>query len=60
MSDLRNELLLRLGKLLLAAVIGTLFFALAIALGATGSVELALLCWLSGAALILLLQGSPF
>lgn len=60
MSDLRNELLLRFGKVLLAAVVGAGFYAAALAFGATGGAELALLCWLSGAALILVVQSPPF
>ncbi|OGN85913.1 MAG: hypothetical protein A2X23_01275 [Chloroflexi bacterium GWC2_73_18] len=59
MSDLRNEILLRLGKVLLGAAAGALFYAAALALGATGGPELALLSWLSGAALILVLQSPP-
>jgi hypothetical protein len=60
MSDLRNELLLRLGKLVLAALLGALFYVAATALGATGGPELGLLAWLSGAALVLLFQSPPF
>ena len=60
MSDLRNEILLRLGKVLLAAGIGALFYIAATALGAAGGPELALLAWVSGAALVLVFQSPPF
>ena len=60
MSDLRNEVLLRLGKALLAGLIGAVVYGLAVALGATAGVELALLAWLSAAALVLILQSPPF
>ena len=59
MSDLRNELLLRLGKVLLAAVVGALFYGAALALGAAAGPELALLSWIAGAVLILLFQSPP-
>jgi hypothetical protein len=58
-SDLRNEILLRLGKVLLTAFLGAGFYAAALALGADGGVELALLCWLSASALVLIVQGPP-
>ncbi len=61
MSNLVNEILLRLGKALAAALIGLLIYLVAVGpLGAAPSVELALLCWLSGAAFILLVESSPF
>ena len=60
MSDLRNEILLRLGKVLLAAGIGALIYIAATALGAVGGPELALLAWVSGAAFVLLFQSPPF
>jgi hypothetical protein len=59
-SDLRNEILLRLGKVLLAAGIGALVYIGATALGAAGGPELALLAWVSGAAFVLLFQSPPF
>jgi hypothetical protein len=58
-SDLRNELLLRLGKTVLAALIGAVFYLAATALGASGGPELALLAWLSGAAFVLIFQSPP-
>ena len=60
MSSLVNEILLRLAKVVAAAVLGTILYVVATAqFGAAPSVELALLCWLSGAAFILLVQESP-
>jgi hypothetical protein len=59
-SDLRNEILLRLGKVLLAAGIGALVYIAATTLGAVGGPELALLAWVSGAAFVLLFQSPPF
>ncbi|HEY6571410.1 MAG TPA: hypothetical protein VIZ22_14040 [Candidatus Limnocylindrales bacterium] len=60
MRELLFEILLRLTKALAAAVLGLLVWLVAVGpLGAQGSVELALLCWLSGAAFILVVQESP-
>ena len=60
MQELAFEILLRLAKALAAAVLGLIVFIVAIGpLGATASVELALLCWLSGVGLILVVQESP-
>jgi hypothetical protein len=60
MSNLVGEILLRLAKAVAAAAVGVVIYALLVGpLGATGSVELALLSWLSGAAFILLVQSSP-
>jgi len=43
-----------------AAVLGLVAWLVAVGpLGAPGSAELALLCWLGGAALVLLVQESP-
>lgn len=54
------EVLLRLAKAVAAAILGALAFWVAVgALGAVPTVELALLCWLSGAAFILVVQESP-
>ena len=61
MSNLVNEILLRLAKAVAAALVGLLVYLFAIGpRGATGTVELALLCWLSGAAFVLLVESSPF
>jgi len=57
MSNLVVEILLRLTKAGIAAVLGiVLYLVLVGPFGATGSPELALLCWLSGAALVLLME----
>jgi hypothetical protein len=57
MSNLVNEILLRLAKAGLAALLAVVLYVVLVGpLGATGSVELALLCWLSAAAFILLVE----
>jgi hypothetical protein len=60
MSNLLIEIGLRLLKAAAAAVLGLLLYAVLVALGNAGGVELALLCWLSGAAFILLVETGPF
>lgn len=60
MSNLVAEILLRLLKPALALVIaGVAYGILTGPLGAPGSPELALLAWLAGAALVLLVESSP-
>jgi hypothetical protein len=60
MRELVFEILLRLSKALAAAVLGLVVWLVVVGpLGAEGSVSLALLCWLSGAAFILLVEESP-
>jgi hypothetical protein len=60
MSNLIAEVLLRLAKAGVAALLGLLVYWVATAwLGAAGSVELALLSWLAAAAFILLVEESP-
>ena len=60
MSNLVFEILLRLAKAAVAAVLGLLVYGVAVGLlGAAGSVELALLSWLAGAAFILLVETGP-
>jgi ABC-type transport system involved in cytochrome bd biosynthesis fused ATPase/permease subunit len=60
MSQLINEILLRFVKPLLAAVIGLVAYAVAVGwLHVTPSFELAAVCWVSGAVLILLMETSP-
>ena len=60
MRELVFEMLLRLSKALAAAILGLIVWLVAVGpLGAHGSVELALLAWLSGAAFILLVEESP-
>ena len=57
MSNLVNEILLRLAKAGIAALLGVVLYVVLVGpLGATGSVELALLCWLSAAAFVLLVE----
>jgi len=60
MRELVNEILLRLSKVLFAALVGIAFWLIALGLlGAEASPTLVLLCWLSGAAFILLVEESP-
>jgi len=59
MSNLLAEIALRLLKAAAAAVLGLILYVVVTALGTDGGVELALLCWLSGAAFILLVETSP-
>lgn len=60
MSNLVAEILLRLAKAGVAAVLGLVLYAILVGpLGNAGSVELALLSWLSAAAFILLVETSP-
>ena len=60
MSNLLAEIGLRLLKAAIALVIGVVLYLLLTGpFGAGGSAELALLCWLSGAAFILLVETSP-
>jgi hypothetical protein len=59
-SNLVAEIMLRLAKVLAATVLGLVVYLVASGpLGALGSVELALLSWLVGAALILLVETGP-
>ena len=60
MSNLVNEIALRLAKALAALVVAAIVYGLLVGpLGQPGSPELALLAWLSGAAFILLVETSP-
>lgn len=60
MSNLVGEIVLRLAKALAALVLALfVWFMLVGPLGAPASAELALLCWLAGAAFILLVESSP-
>ncbi|MEI8335060.1 MAG: hypothetical protein WCH74_14590 [Chloroflexota bacterium] len=60
MSYLTNEILLRLAKALAALVLTTILWVVLVpVLGVAASPELALLCWVSGAAFILLVESSP-
>jgi hypothetical protein len=58
-SNLVAEILLRLVKPAIAALLGLVIYLVATGLGEPGSVALALLSWLSAAAFILLVQESP-
>jgi hypothetical protein len=59
-ENLVTEVLLRLAKAAIAGVLALVaWFVVTVGLGATPSVELALLCWLSGAAFVLLVETSP-
>lgn len=61
MSNLLNEFALRLLKAGIAVLLGLiLYVVLTGPLGQPGSVELALLCWLSAAAFILLVESGMF
>jgi hypothetical protein len=56
-SNLVIEILLRLAKAGTAAILGLVLYVLLVGpFGATASAELALLCWLSGAAFVLLVE----
>ncbi len=60
MSNLVSEILLRLAKALAALIVGVVLYVLLTGpFGVSGSAELALLCWLAGAAFILLVETSP-
>ena len=60
MSNLVNEILLRLAKLAAGAVIGAVIYLIAVGpLGVGPSFEVAALCFLSGGMAILLVQESP-
>jgi hypothetical protein len=60
MSNLVNEILLRLSKLVVAAIVAAIVYMVAVAVaGASPSFELAALCWLSSSAGLLLVESSP-
>ena len=60
MSNLVNEILLRLAKAGAAAILGLIVYLVLVGLLAVEpSAELALLSWLSGAAFILLVETGP-
>ncbi len=60
MSNLVNEILLRLSKALAAGLVALILYVVVVGpLGQPGSPELALLAWISGAAFILLVETSP-
>jgi hypothetical protein len=60
MRELGAEILLRLAKVAAATVVGVLVYAILIGPAqASPSVELAVLAWLAGAAVVLLVDRSP-
>jgi hypothetical protein len=60
MSQLINEILLRLAKLVAAGIVGAIIYLVAVlAAGVAPSFELAALCWISGAVALLLVESSP-
>ncbi len=61
MSNLFNELALRLLKVGIAVLVGLIMYVVLTGpIGQPGSIELALLCWLSAAAFILLVESGMF
>ena len=59
MSNLIIEILLRLAKAGLAALLGVVIYIVLVGpFGVAGSAELALLSWLSGAAFVLLVESA--
>jgi hypothetical protein len=60
MSQLIAEILLRLAKVGAATLVGAIVYVLATGpWGGSPSVELALLAWLTGAGVVLLVENSP-
>ena len=60
MSELRNEILLRLAKVVAAAIVAAVIYLIAIGPGGVaGSFQLALLCWVAAGVGLLLLETSP-
>ncbi len=59
MSHLLAEIGLRLLKAAAAALLGLVLYLILMVLGNPGGVDLAFLCWLSGAAFILLVESGP-
>jgi membrane-bound ClpP family serine protease len=60
MSQLINEILLRLAKLAVAGVIGAILYLIAaVAFNVAPSFELAALCWISAGVALLLVESSP-
>ena len=61
MSNLVNEILLRLAKAGIAGLLAIVLYVVLVGpFGAAASVELALLCWLSAAAFVLLVETGLF
>jgi hypothetical protein len=61
MSNLVNEILLRLAKAGIAALLAVVLWLILVGpFGAGATAELALLCWLSAAAFVLLVETGLF
>ena len=61
MSNLVNEILLRLAKAGIAFLLAIVLYVILVGpFGAAASIELALLCWLSAAAFVLLVETGLF
>ena len=58
-DNLIAEIALRLLKAVAAGILGLVLYLVLVLVGNAGSVELALLCWLSGAAFVVLVESSP-
>jgi hypothetical protein len=60
MSQLINEILLRLAKLAAAGIVATIVYLVAVlAVGVAPSFEVAALSWISAAVALLLVESSP-
>ena len=60
MSQLINEILLRVAKLVAAGIVGTIMYLVAVGpVGVSPSFELAALCWISASVALLLVESSP-
>jgi hypothetical protein len=60
MSQLINEILLRVAKLVAAGIVGTILYLVAVVvMGVAPSFELAALCWISAGVGLLLVESSP-
>jgi hypothetical protein len=60
MRELAAEILLRLAKVGAATLVGAIVYVVLVGpVGASPSIELALLAWLAGTAFILLVESSP-
>jgi len=60
MSQLINEILLRLAKLVVAGIFGGILYVVAVLpLGVVPSFELAALCWISASLGLVLVSSSP-
>jgi len=60
MSQLINEILLRLAKLVATGIVAAIIYIVAVAGGGVApSFEMVALCWVSAAVAVLLLESSP-